>query len=850
MSLGLTDMELADLKREIANGDHDGEVLFRRHYKPPCFCSKCCQDQYLDYDIQEALIWTYTGFRDPKVTTALAMSYTKTISKESAFLRQRIGSHGNKFVKWWRRWTVAERKGVLLRIRPNMYPDPHPLIDLGFRRSLTVKRAARCAYLLPYINLESLSAGYFRLVSLMHNRVRHNPETWVLFDNEVLRKAWWMGCFEEQYSEGCITMSGAEYGRWKEWNSESVHRGDAFGAPRAVLILEAQAELMKFLREIFNLAMGDDFIPYAVSDIAQEDMKTQSKWHQVVTAGLKAKHEQKWISFAETHDNQPFLAPPTFNIDVLIDIAENRVADAQDKLWLLRTEPSHFFDNAKYLRDSIPTQDEAKLYNVIANMLFHDPMINALSWRWIQSACHKVNIESTKQGYHIGIGSTLPRRYGEAMRALESTLILYTKTWTQKLADLLCMMPEFQTSHKVLMIGEGKCEMVSDAREGKIRRDLYSTDRILWCLVQLCRGKLYSEDAQASQFDYSDVLCLLDDYLAQCSHSEASRLDQTSYSIISDLAAAYQMLAMLKLHRPTHVWSASSVEGFKFMKETCGFKAFSRTELGQYIQPLDRFQKPKGKKDLAWLVHADAGRTMLDAAWKAATDFQAVTLILFDIGIRDLEGWKALMQQGQTAMYTPQVIEQRNRILARQKTPPVAQFSHLPMDETPQIIQGNCQSTRIAPAPQPKQKTRPNGPPLVNDLDQLSIHTPTPLEPDALLPIVYILKENSMQTMCKILPDAEDSTRKGTVDWIGFVSLMNDLGFHTEHRGGSAFTFKKAEIQSSDTEASTAKMSIVIHKPHPSSEMFPVMLKGIGRRFVRRFGWNRGRFQCAKEVSC
>ncbi|KAI9794980.1 MAG: hypothetical protein M1835_006204 [Candelina submexicana] len=670
-----------------------------------------------------------------------------------------------------------------------MYAHPHPHIDLGFRYSLTVLRGARSAYLLPYINLESLSSGYSRLVCLMHNRAKHGPEEWVLFNNETLSKAWWMKGFEELYAEGCILMYGAAYGRCIPWDQESVHRGDAFGAPRAMLILEAQAELMKFLREIFSLAVADAVISYADSELAKDSMKTQRRWYQALTAGLKAKHEQQWIPFTKTLINQPFLSPPVFDIDVLIDIAESRAANAQDRLWLLRTEPSHFFENAKYIRDRVSTVPETKLYDNIANQLFQDPMINALGWRWILTACQHVKVEYIKHRHHIGIGSNLPPQYGQAMSALETMLVLYTDIWTQKLGVMLCMMPEFQSPHKVLIVGEGKFEMVSIAKEGKLRRDLYSTDRILWCLVQLCKGKLYGEAAQTSMFDYPDVLSLLDSHLMQCSRAEAARLDQTSYSIISDMAAAYQMLNMLGLHRPIYACK-------------------------------------------------------LDAIWNVAIALLARILEVRNVSKEDRECWTALMMQGQTAMYTPQAIAQRTRILARRQSTPVA---WLTSDTVPQIPEGDSQSAKIEPPLRLKQKTRPSRQSPVDSLEQLKIDTQAPLATDALPPTIYTLKETSMHTLCKILPDAEDSTAKGTVDWIDFVSLMDDIGFRTEHRGGSAFTFKKAETQPSETQEGTPKMSIVIHKPHPCSEMVPIMLKGIGRRFARRFGWSRGLFRCAKE---
>ena len=41
---------------------------------------------------------------------------------------------------------------------------------------------------------------------------------------------------------------------------------------------------------------------------------------------------------------------------------------------------------------------------------------------------------------------------------------------------------------------------------------------------------------------------------------------------------------------------------------------------------------------------------------------------------------------------------------------------------------------------------------------------------------------------------------------------------------------------------STQKRSICVHSPHPSTGISPVMLRSLGKRFDRRFGWQRANF--------
>ena len=108
------------------------------------------------------------------------------------------------------------------------------------------QRTFRKSYLVQYLNLETLSYDWTKLVHLLHHRNFWYPKDWVAFDNAQIQLAWHQGRVEEQGANGCIMLNGYEYGRWKSFNRQDVHSGRAYGAPRALLILEAQELLMSF----------------------------------------------------------------------------------------------------------------------------------------------------------------------------------------------------------------------------------------------------------------------------------------------------------------------------------------------------------------------------------------------------------------------------------------------------------------------------------------------------------------------------------------------------------------------------------------------------------------------------
>ena len=51
-------------------------------------------------------------------------------------------------------------------------------------------------------------------------------------------------------------MYGDRFGQWSTFDRNAVHRNDACGAPRGLLILESQQTLMKFLRVLTTVVLN------------------------------------------------------------------------------------------------------------------------------------------------------------------------------------------------------------------------------------------------------------------------------------------------------------------------------------------------------------------------------------------------------------------------------------------------------------------------------------------------------------------------------------------------------------------------------------------------------------------
>ncbi|KAJ7091324.1 hypothetical protein B0H15DRAFT_835479 [Mycena belliarum] len=110
---------------------------------------------------------------------------------------------------------------------------------------------------------------------------------------------------------------------------------------------------------------------------------------------------------------------------------------------------------------------------------------------------------------------------------------------------------------------------------------------------------------------------------------------------------------------------------------------------------------------------------------------------------------------------------------------------------------------------------------------------PEPEYPDV-LPIEFKIGKKVMKIFHRILEDdpKDDSTdsgqKKGQVRWGDFERAMKRVGFEVMHTTGSCVRF--------DPPAQTAR-PITFHRPHPDSILTPKLIKWVGARLKRCYGW-------------
>ena len=840
------------------------QLMRELNFKPPCECYRCLR-QYRTLDQQDFIEYHYFGRIKDEDVISLARNYTHSIENNRTFLLQQISESGVSILD---RWCAGdeERRKFLLEAKPDLYPNRNPLIDIpSCVDQLRDQRKHRMSYMLPYLNVEDLSEDPSKFIGLLVHRTKVLSEEWVPFDHAMLWSGWNKCTLQEKSAHGCIFMYGDRFGQWSTFDPVAVHRYDACGAPRALLILELQQNLMKFLRDLTMVVLdgakpsNSSKVPAHVSATEPATNPTVSREVNVCAEWLQSSSidqtkDHRWLSFGAMFSDLPYSAAPSFDIDTLIDIAENQANELKDELWLLQTDLEYFHDRSSYheatwfdklgkgpLRQKFTTKEK---FDNIGFIMTVKVLIHARDWQWLLEECQIVKLQLLKSGSKIGPGKPLPKEYERALGSLEKMLERYLAYHQMNLKRSLIRSPAFSNVFKV--IGTAEDQILGTGLKVDLRdySTLFLQDRIGWCLYQLT-----SSPSERLIMEPSAVLQFLDDFLKSCSPKETERIDQEMQRCISELTAIIRMTKILDLHRPSF-----NSSGLELFLETRGawrvlnnpvFVLSKELELASFIKPLNKFQMPTGRKDGKWLKRRDAAHLALDELWAKARKEYGRLWKTDAIPQKCIDPQLEWMKQCKSAEHVARLEKERCLIMDRlraEKEGALARKVSSPQEgiDSFAIHQEADAKYQVPKTLKTKVKTRqannPESDSLPEDRDDSIEITP---------PVLYRFKQASVteKVVCLLFPDPDhDFTKKNpSVSWINFVEALITFGFRAEHRGGSAFTFR-GDILLPENTSLPHNRSITVHRPHPNTEMSRVLVQSLGKRLNRRFGWQRANF--------
>lgn len=236
---------------------------------------------------------------------------------------------------------------------------------------------------------------------------------------------------------------------------------------------------------------------------------------------------------------------------------------------------------------------------------------------------------------------------------------------------------------------------------------------------------------------------------------------------------------------------------------------------------------PVGPKTSAWLAQTQQLRATLETFWESMRitikqDFEGS-----DFSPAEVDSLLEVV----SAHLSGQYLEDKQRgddaalvaIHERDRPQPVATFSDGPKA---------CSTTStIIPRPE-KTKTRGNPrPPVDGSTLTCDGATDVRAETTALVEVATIrVAKQWLDIFLLMFPEKDDAAKD--VLWDSFVHAMVDAGFTARNSGGSQVSFRKLDGEG----------KIVFHKPHPVPKIDPVMLRVMGQRMAKWFGWRRELF--------
>jgi len=294
------------------------------------------------------------------------------------------------------------------------------------KKSEGIERADPCkrrCYLLPYVNLETLSESPAKLLSLMHNRAFHPPSSWVAWDVASHQTVFQLAMVEVAYNPHCvaITLHQHRFGELVAWDVEEAHEWSMVGFPRAYLAFEAQYELAIFLRMMMESLLENTI---SVTTHASE------VW-QDTTAGVV----NGYLGTVVSYSSQCFSSPLRFSIDRVLELLESRCKTAMDELWLMQTD-------FLYLRERLARAQSARYYSALPENERLDHLIQQTLGpiRRVDVSrfvFDQVNFLSKSLEHDAGcsvIRQHLPQKHTDALRAIRCIL---TSQFHSQAADLL-----------------------------------------------------------------------------------------------------------------------------------------------------------------------------------------------------------------------------------------------------------------------------------------------------------------------------------------------------------------------------------------------------------------------------
>ncbi|KAK5722428.1 hypothetical protein LTR15_005658 [Elasticomyces elasticus] len=532
----------------------------------------------------------------------------------------RLELHGNANIKRWRKKSVEKRIGLLRAVMPDMPEAAFSLLYQQKRLTGEDRTLFHELWLLPYLDLQSLSEHPTRLLSMLHYRTRHRAEEWFRHDAHQLLLPFTDGSLHIAYNPHAVVARGERFGDLQQWTQLAAHRWDVIGLPRALATFEAQAKLAKFLRVFVDTLL--EGIPPVGNDA----------WLALVGRNFAKSTFSSEDELSRALE-RPFGRPPSCDLGDIDVSLVYRWAMSNDALFRAQTEPEQVCSRLERARSSEwLLHQNAPMRSSQYLRIMLGPLERTERFVWLMHLTR--HVVSSEQEYTAGV--ITEEKYLQSILLLRRALNIFLGILTCDLQGLVAMEPTFE--HHRCYCGPGYYPVTHTADSV-----MHTVDPLYWALCRL------QERGPSGPFYFNDdqLLGVLSSVLSR--KAQRGRISDEVYTQLKDISAVSEALISLRNHTPYSSGTLTTRQSRNLSAAISGWADWDvRCELNacmvyeqpiQLLGPLYRlFLLPSASEDSA-VARYGKGQVALTAFWTRVREVKHRWLI--DSGF----------QQSQTARY-------------------------------------------------------------------------------------------------------------------------------------------------------------------------------------------------------
>ncbi|KAI4753712.1 hypothetical protein E4T51_13167 [Aureobasidium sp. EXF-12344] len=767
-----------------------------------------------------------------------------SIKIDLAFLRAALTKHADFLVSRWKKKSQGKRFSFLIehtQLLDKRWAAVHLLervgadgraicIELHTQESLAntelrdkTLTSHHDSWFLPYLDAETLSEDPTLFFSLLHHRTSNDPEKWLMFDNSNIVLAEHFSIIPNVFNPHCVVAQGPDYGKLVKWNAMQAHRWEIIGFTKAHHLFTAHRKMLNLLSNCVKGLLAEVKAPTAL-DI-------HPRWYSMIAAGFsRFKTDLPW----STEFVKPFSEPPRFDAREVAELIASRHGVILDELELLQTDPQYvqmlskeicacrFFESWR-VEDMMPW---------LVDHLFFETVHRESYWRQLVA-------ESELMIRCLDVFEHTPSK--EAKQNLEHAVFIVSDLCIETFAIFepqvhagLLFQRGFERNFKF----QGSAKLKSTNRTFTTK-DWFTDDLLYWSMSTLGFDKERPFTMDPS-FNFAII-----DRLCRTNPKEAGRISQTMLDRLSDMSILSEIITSVRSDA-TRDRATSTQVGKTFKTHTtspadwikkinAGHGSALGDTLGPDMQQLyQNFAWPRGKKDLRWLEEANAARDCLTKLWEHFKKLWVDKLVQAKVSQRLIEEDIKVLSAASTPRRQKELEQEQQDILEL-----VVRSAEATKSDSQLEVQTVWGKENDHPAGLPIRSNPRNPLPSESALavnapqNQLVLYvSPTK---SAVPPSIQHVKPDSLVILHHIFPTRGAESQR-SFSWQDFLGAMVDAGFRIVQSQGSAITMKLNHHTGSGVK------TIVLHRPHPSPTVNPIMLRRIAKRMEKWFGWHREMF--------